>query len=287
MKADVDNVYGMLLTAGFVSTCLYGVGILQFWMYIRKYYRKDSMIVKSLVITVLVCDTVQQTLMCHGIYTFLVSSIADPVILTILVKTMMVEVFFSGAIATLVQQSENPFRFYCWRIYKLSSSILLAGAVVRIFLFSCFGVLVERENPLVVSVWATKALKLKLLAEMITLKSGLTGLQTFSMAANSLSAATDVMISVVLVLLLQYSKTGFRRSTDLINRLVYQLVFALWPPLFTSRLSRTLFSKSFRMFSNILEVLLNYPGLLGGRDTSKCASASQSPRVFYPGRTTL
>ncbi|KAJ7271626.1 hypothetical protein C8J57DRAFT_1507531 [Mycena rebaudengoi] len=89
------------------------VGILQFWMYIRKYYCKDSTIVKSLVAAVLVCDTVQQTLMYYGIYTFLVSSIADPVILTLLVK-----------------------------------------------------------------------LKLKLLADMITLK-------TFSMAANTLSAAAD------------------------------------------------------------------------------------------------
>ncbi|KAJ7227772.1 hypothetical protein C8J57DRAFT_1534841 [Mycena rebaudengoi] len=106
-------------------------------------------------------------------------------------RTMMVEVFFSGAIATLVLLLANL------------QAILLAGAVSLVSWTSC----------VLLIVWATKALKLKLLAEMITLK-------TFSMAANSLSAATDVMISVVLVLLLQYSKTGFRRSTDLINRLM-------------------------------------------------------------------
>ncbi|KAJ6620713.1 hypothetical protein B0H10DRAFT_2020188 [Mycena sp. CBHHK59/15] len=50
-------------------------------------------------------------------------------------------------------------------------------------------------------------------AEVITLKK-------LSIAANTLSAITDIVISVVLIYLLHSSKTGFRRTTDLMNRLI-------------------------------------------------------------------
>ncbi|KIY51694.1 hypothetical protein FISHEDRAFT_56592 [Fistulina hepatica ATCC 64428] len=45
-------------------------------------------------------------------------------------------------------------------------------------------------------------------------------LRTLLTVTNSMSAAIDVILSLVMIFLLQISKTGFRRSTDIINRLV-------------------------------------------------------------------
>ncbi|KAJ7810909.1 hypothetical protein B0H14DRAFT_3480211 [Mycena olivaceomarginata] len=70
VASTIDNTYGMLYTAVVVSTVLYGVGIVQFWMYIRKYHTKDPLLVKSVVIVILICDTVQQTLVCHAGYQY-------------------------------------------------------------------------------------------------------------------------------------------------------------------------------------------------------------------------
>lgn len=41
-----------------------------------------------------------------------------------------------------------------------------------------------------------------------------------STTTNSLSAAADILISVSMVFLLQKSKTGYKKTTDVINRLV-------------------------------------------------------------------
>ncbi|KAJ6581500.1 hypothetical protein B0H19DRAFT_1115533 [Mycena capillaripes] len=197
VAGTIDNTYGLLFIAVIVSSTLYGTGILQFWMYIRKYHSQDPIIVKSLVIAVLICDTCQQALLCHAVYKYLVASIADPTILPTVVNTLMVELFFSCAIATLVQQ------FYCWRIYKIGKSIILALAVSLVSWTSCVTLLI----------YSSKAVRLSLFGEVISL-------QKLSIAANTLSAAADITISVVLVILLHTAKTGFKRSTDLINRLM-------------------------------------------------------------------
>ncbi|KAJ7765478.1 hypothetical protein DFH07DRAFT_366499 [Mycena maculata] len=197
MKTTVDNTYGLLFIAVVISASLYGAGILQFWMYIRRYHAQDSRVVKCLVVAVLICDTCQQALLCHAVYKYLVSSISDPTILLSVVNTLMIELFFSCAIATMVQQ------FYCWRIYKIGQSVLLAVAVSVVSWTSCA----------VLIVYSVKAVKLSLLGEVINLES-------LSIAANTLSAVADVTISLVLVILLQHAKTGFKRSTDLVNRLM-------------------------------------------------------------------
>ncbi|KAJ6591538.1 hypothetical protein DFH09DRAFT_1137290 [Mycena vulgaris] len=197
MTTTIHNTYGLLFIAVVVSATLYGAGILQFWMYIRKYHSQDSRVVKYLVIAVMICDTCQQALLSHAVYEYLVSSLGDPSILPSVVNTLMIELFFSCAIATMVQQ------FYCWRIYKIGQSMLLAGAVSLVSWTSCAMLIV----------YSVKAVKLQLLSEVITLK-------TLSITANTLSAVADILISVVLVILLHSAKTGFKRSTDLINRLM-------------------------------------------------------------------
>ncbi|KAJ7612491.1 hypothetical protein DFH06DRAFT_1243412 [Mycena polygramma] len=197
VPTTIDNTYGLLFIAVVVSSALYGTGMLQFWMYIRKYHSQDSVVVKTLVCAVIVCDTCQQALLCHAVYRYLVASLADPTILPTVVNTLMIELFFSCAIATLVQQ------FYCWRIYKIGKSLLLAGAVSMVSWASC----------ITLTIYSARAVRLQLLGQVITLK-------TLSITANTLSAVADITISVVLVILLQGSKTGFKRSTDLINRLM-------------------------------------------------------------------
>ncbi|KAF7309782.1 hypothetical protein MIND_00350100 [Mycena indigotica] len=168
VDSTIDNTYGVLYVAVVISAALYGTGMLQFWMYIRKYHSRDSFSLQAVVVAVIICDTVQEALICHGVYKYLVTSIANPPVLTSVVDTLMIEIFFSCAIATLVQQ------FYCWRIWRIGRNVILTGAVSM--------------------QWA--------------------------IAASSLTAGADVVISITLVVLLHASKTGFKASTDLINRLM-------------------------------------------------------------------
>ncbi|KAJ6483311.1 hypothetical protein C8R45DRAFT_1215155 [Mycena sanguinolenta] len=197
MKTTTDNSYGVLLLSIVISSVLYGAGVLQFWIYIRKYHAKDSLILTTLVSLVLIFDTCQLALLCHGGYKYLVSSITHTEIYFSVVNSLMIEVFFGCAIATLVQQ------FYCWRIYKIGNRLLVAAAVS----------LLSFTSSAALIVYGVKAVQLKFLYQVAEMK-------TLSITSMTLTAVTDVAISVSMVILLHASKTGYKRTTDLINRLM-------------------------------------------------------------------
>jgi hypothetical protein len=52
-------------------------------------------------------------------------------------------------------------------------------------------------------------------------------LQPLGITSMTLTAVTDVAISVSMVILLQASKTGHKRTTDMINRLVRRTAFGI------------------------------------------------------------
>ncbi|KAJ7658256.1 hypothetical protein DFH06DRAFT_1327543 [Mycena polygramma] len=265
VPTTIDNTYGLLFIAMVISSALYGTGITQFWMYIRKYHSRDTLIVKAVVCAVIICDTCQQSLLCHAVFRYLVDSLSEPTILPTVVNTLMIELFFSCAISTLVQQ------FYCWRIYKIGESLLLAAAVSMVSWAACATLLT----------YAVKAVQLDLLSEVITLK-------TLSITANSLSAAADITISVVLVILLQGSKTGFKKSTDLINRLMV-FTFNTGLPTSVCALAATICISAFpdtflyiffflllgRFYTNSILVTLN------SREYIKSASENASRDRYY------
>ncbi|KAJ7682005.1 hypothetical protein DFH06DRAFT_1159968 [Mycena polygramma] len=218
MQSTLANTFGALYIAVILSTILYGVGVLQFWMYIRKYHSHDVMIVKCLVVVVLICDTCQQALVCRAVYLYL-SDIGDiylhlgphsanigpavyeddlfPSLDSLGTGSLMVPLFFSWVIATLVQQ------FYCWRIYKIGRSWVLAGAVSLLSGTACVMLLV----------YLVDAIELESLTDLMALN-------TLGIIANVLTTVVDITISVVLVVLLHFAKTGFKRTTDMINRLM-------------------------------------------------------------------
>ncbi|KAJ7116964.1 hypothetical protein C8R44DRAFT_983301 [Mycena epipterygia] len=213
MESTPDNVFGVVLIAVVLSAILYGVGIVQFWLYIRKYHSIDPILIQSMVllplktaletdvsqpkvVTVLLCDTCQQALTTHATYRNLVTSMTNPSILTGVVNTSVIQLYFGGTAGTIVQQ------FFCWRIYKVGQSavvpaiVSLASWVVFVLLYYTATKFGEVELPVANS------------------------LQTLVIVTNGLSAAVDVTITLTLVFLLNSVKTGFRQSTDLINRLM-------------------------------------------------------------------
>ncbi|KAJ7768242.1 hypothetical protein B0H16DRAFT_1785017 [Mycena metata] len=213
MKTNIDNTYGLLFIVAIVSACLYGVGILQFWLYIRKYHSKDRLVLKLLVIAVMVCDTFQQGLLCHAVYKYLVSSISDRAILPTVVESIVIELFFSFAIATLVQQSEclklHHLRAYIVQILLLENSQDWEKSPLG--LCCVFDLLGFNYHY----IYSIKAIQLATFEDLLSLRP-------LSIAGNIIYAIADVTISAVLIILLHSAKTtGFKtKTTDLINRLM-------------------------------------------------------------------
>lgn len=197
MATNLDSTLGVLYISTLVSATLYGVGCTQIWFYFRKYRIKDPWWVQTLVGLLSVFDTCQQAVLSACVYRYLVTFHDTAAIRVVLVKTLIIEIFFSNFIAIFVQQ------FYCWRIYKLSNNIALAG----------FLTCVAWASLAAITVYCAKSLHFDTFAQLATISS-------LSKTCNILAAAADALISAGMILVLNMSKTGFRRSTDIINRLM-------------------------------------------------------------------
>lgn len=198
---SIDATLGATFIGVVVAAVLYGVTCLQTWHYYHT-YGSDTWRLKGLVLTVWVCDTVHQVLISHTVYTYLVTHYADPQYLGMLVWSLLVEVLFNGFTAFVVQC------FFTIRIYHLShKNIMLTGLVAALVL----------AQFCVTLVYVGKSLPMKTYEQLDTLKG-------LSMAVNATTAASDVVIAMSLVSMLHLSRTGFKRSDSVINKLILYTV---------------------------------------------------------------
>ncbi|KAF9247140.1 hypothetical protein BU15DRAFT_69979 [Melanogaster broomeanus] len=193
----LDNTFGAFLIGLVVSAVLYGVTCVQTYYYYT-HYPKDPWYIKLLVGAALVSDTCHQALITHSAYTYLVTDFGNLVGITKLVWSLIVEVLFNGFTAFMVQS------FLAMRVYRLSNKSYLATSSVMVLVIGEFVLLL---------IYVGKALPMDTFVELAELK-------VLSMSINAVAAAGDVLIAIFLCVLLQKSRTGFRKSDTMINKLI-------------------------------------------------------------------
>ncbi|KAI0723430.1 hypothetical protein C8Q76DRAFT_395199 [Earliella scabrosa] len=204
----VDETMGVLLIGVIISGVLYGVSCSQVYYYYTRYNR-DKWIIKLLVTVVWTSDSVHQALISHSIYWYLVKEYGNPNAMTMLNKTIVVEVLFNGFTGLFVQS------FFALRVYRLSEK--------RLYLFIPVALLVAAEFGVSVA-YTIRAFSLNTFMD-------LTALRALSICMNVFAAAADVLIAAILCTLLHTSRTNFARSNTLINKLI---IFAVNTGLLTS-----------------------------------------------------
>ncbi|KAI0637763.1 hypothetical protein C8Q77DRAFT_1214782 [Trametes polyzona] len=164
-------------------------------------YSRDPWTVKLLVVAVWTTDSIHQALISHSVYWYLITEYGNPTALTLLSKTIIVEVFFNAFTGLFVQS------FFAARIWKLSGRKLYLVIPVVLLIAGEFG-----------------DLYFKTFVDLVQIKG-------LSISINAFAAAGDVTIAAILCTILHMSRTGFSRSNTLINRL---MVFAVNTGLLTS-----------------------------------------------------
>ncbi|KAJ7065239.1 hypothetical protein C8F01DRAFT_736225 [Mycena amicta] len=279
MVIYLDNTLGAAFIGVIIAAGLYGVSCVQAWWYYT--HQNDRWPLKLLVAAVMVLDTIHQGLISHTLYTYLVSNYDNPVELSQIVWSLLVEVLFNGLTALLVQS------FLAVRIWRLSNgNAWLTGAALILILgeFGC------------VLAFVGLSLRLHTFVE-------LTELKLLSVTVNALAAAGDVLIAATLCKLLHSSRTGFHRSDTMIRKL---MVWAVNTGLVTSLcaiaslVSITVAGNTFiyilfffcmgRLYCNSLLATLNARKMIRGaadgvHTTSE--NLSLSLREFQPKNTTL
>ncbi|GAV99375.1 hypothetical protein LENED_000828 [Lentinula edodes] len=149
-----------------------------------------------------------------AVYNYTVTNQGNPLALAKLDPNLIIELIFSGMIAFLVQH------FYCYRIYALSKSRLLSGFVSLtslgslVTLYYFIGVVLSQYTELA----QLALLDVRLGFTFYFIK--LTYAQNVSIVTNVLGIVSDLAITFLMIFLLQRSKTGFKNTTDVLNRLI-------------------------------------------------------------------
>ncbi|KAH9894219.1 hypothetical protein C8Q73DRAFT_745781 [Cubamyces lactineus] len=180
---------------------LIGVILAAMYYYYTRYPR-DPWHIKLLVTAVWTTDSIHQHTI-HGpsVYWYLITEYGNPTALTLLSKTIIVEVFFNAFTGLFVQS------FFAARVWKLSGK--------KLYLVIPVAILVAGEFC---------DLYLKTFLDLVQIKG-------LSISINAFAAAGDVTIAAILCTILHQSRTGFSKSNTLINRL---MVFAVNTGLLTS-----------------------------------------------------
>ncbi|KAI5116215.1 hypothetical protein M0805_006766 [Coniferiporia weirii] len=208
MSAGLDNTFGCLFIASVLTMGLWGMGSVQVYYYYDR-YTNDQWWLKLQVFAVWALDTAHQALILHSTYIYLVTEYANFAYLAHFESTIRDSIILTAFICALVQS------FFVMRIYRLSKkNIPLTGVSLAL-------VIAQFTSTVV---YYAKAYHFTQFAELETIFD-------VTRTINVITMCSDVFIAGVLVYLLQNSRTGFKRSETMINRLV---AFAVNTGLITS-----------------------------------------------------
>ncbi|TEB34065.1 hypothetical protein FA13DRAFT_63250 [Coprinellus micaceus] len=190
-----DTSIGALLLGAFFSVYLYGLSAYQFGSYWNTDFN-DPLWLKASVILLFFLDTTHAASASYLAWVILVDNIANPGILSKVIWPYPASMILICIIAFGVQN------FLVMRIYRLTGHRWVLG----IFFFCTTATMVFGF------VYGAKVARLETLMEMLTLKAPLTLWLAFEVVL-------DTSISAVLLTAIQRSRTGFRRSDAVLNRL--------------------------------------------------------------------
>ncbi|KAJ7696076.1 hypothetical protein B0H17DRAFT_417550 [Mycena rosella] len=209
---SLQSTFGSAFIGLVVSAILYGVTILQTYLYYRN-YPEDSKILKWMVAILWIFDTVHLALCTVAVYWVLVLNFNNPAVLETTTWSMNVQTDFNGLIGLIVEC------FYCRRVW-------IGWIVCTLFYGTDVGFIQVSRNIYLTLVILVLSLIHFALGIVFTVGSFETSRSQFSSliwvtsAGLGSSAAADMLIGISLCYYLSKNRTGFSRTDNLISTLM-------------------------------------------------------------------
>ncbi|KAF5309808.1 hypothetical protein D9611_013580 [Ephemerocybe angulata] len=197
----LDNTMGAMLLGTIVSGVLHGICLLQAFYYFNN-YKHDHWILKSMVITTCVFDATHLSFLTHAMYHYLVTGFRNEEALHRLVWSVLLEALLTGVNGGIVQT------FYVYRIWTLSKKNYYLCGLIMLLILSTAGSGIA---------WVVLSMQFDTYAQLITINP-------VTITINALSTTSDVLIASSLCWMLHTSRTGFKRSDTIINKLMIFVV---------------------------------------------------------------
>ncbi|KAK7464849.1 hypothetical protein VKT23_006054 [Stygiomarasmius scandens] len=198
---DIVKIAGPLALGYLLSSILYGVLVLQIYLYYIA-FPNDRRIIKALVYGCFALNTAQTILNVIDAFDIFGSGFGDITALQNMRRAGISVPIMTGLISCSVQV------FYGYQIYILSRSKILVGSIVATAVTQCIGALVE--GVYVVKINNLFSFQRKTFIECTVWLAG--------------SALCDIIIAVSMTIYLLRAKRGFRRTHAIIVRLIRLII---------------------------------------------------------------
>ncbi|KAF7314217.1 hypothetical protein MKEN_00894000 [Mycena kentingensis (nom. inval.)] len=217
MTVSLQSTFGSAFVGLVVSGVLYGVTILQTYLYYRT-FPEDSKLLKWMVAILWLLDTSHLVLCTISVYTVLVLNFENPEILTTTTWSMNVQTDFNGLIGLIVEC------FYARRVWIVSRNAYLTGVILVLsvihFDAGSFGHRLVGISAVrwVLTLWVVFTIGS---FEMDRMEfSNLVALKWVTSAGLGSAAAADMLIGISLCWYLRQNRTGITRTDSLISTLM-------------------------------------------------------------------
>ncbi|KAI5118224.1 hypothetical protein M0805_000720 [Coniferiporia weirii] len=195
---------GALYIGVVLGMALWGIGSVQMYYYFNR-YSNDHWRLKLIVVTAWALDTLHQALITHACYVYLITEYANVPYLLHLEPTLET--------------------FLVYRIWRLSHKNMLLVCVLEIIVIAEFIAVTcasHKNDPWIIRNNRFNFLCAAFFGRGIQFSSFLQvpSIGWISKLINSLMVASDFSVAGSLIFYLHRSRTGFRRSETIINRLI-------------------------------------------------------------------
>jgi len=180
-----------------ISTCLYGVMLVQLYNFVTS-EKTESRFLKSLVSWVCFLETAHTVLLCFYLYNSTVTNFGDGLAIAVPSKEYSAGVAFSGVIGASVQS------FFAYRTYAISKRVYLAlpswiGSLARVVLSIWVAIMAAGANTLINFEMEHR---------------------WFVVALLLVSFVVDVVNTLIFSIFLASRRSGFSRTSQVIDRLI-------------------------------------------------------------------
>jgi len=193
---SLDSTFGAIFIGIIIATFLEGVLTLQCYIYFSN-FKADRFFLRALVALVWFLDTLHLALVASMQYEYVITHYADPVFLGTATWQFDVSVVLTSIVAFFIQS------YFMWRTWVLTKNFILTGTILVLAMLSLgFGLACGAETFI-----------LKDYARFVVFRWGVG-------AWLGASAACDLVVAGALCWTLWHSKTGFKPTDSLLDRLI-------------------------------------------------------------------
>ncbi|KAH9051560.1 hypothetical protein EDB83DRAFT_2521956 [Lactarius deliciosus] len=207
---DIRNTYGCSFIGMVISSMLFGITILQTWIYYWQYGNRDPKTLKLFIAVIFMMDTLHTILCVYSIYWYLVLNFGNVEVLGYNMWAMNFQILVSALVDCMVRL------YYARRVYIVSRSIIIPVVIVVFVTISIAlapGMLAAFHLvPGQLIVFKHRVLVFPIRAAALKYWSLYTSLIPVTCIALGSGVAADILIAVTICWSLYHKKTGIAKQ---------------------------------------------------------------------------